>query len=72
MVSLDERVPGCSKPPSHRPPSFPSPPAQSPAQLEALSLTSPSLSVNTFALWLALSPLRHTPASAWFGREKAL
>lgn len=38
----------------------------------ALSLTSPSLGVNTFALWLALSPHRHTPASAWFGREKAL
>lgn len=32
----------------------------------------PSLSVNTFALWLALSPRRHTPTAARFGREKAL
>lgn len=41
------------------------------ACLSALGLTSPSLSVNTFSLWLAPSPHRHTPASAWFGREKA-
>ncbi|KAK9519281.1 hypothetical protein VZT92_022022 [Zoarces viviparus] len=31
----------------------------------------PPLGVNTFALRLALSPRRHTPASARFGREKA-
>uniref|UniRef100_A0AAV2KUM5 Secreted protein n=1 Tax=Knipowitschia caucasica TaxID=637954 RepID=A0AAV2KUM5_KNICA len=37
----------------------------------APSLTSPSLSVNTFALWLAQCPGRHTPASACFGSEKA-
>lgn len=41
------------------------------ACLSALGLTSLSLSVSTFALWLAPSRRRHTPTSAWFGREKA-